>query len=89
MVSGDVDLTTADELARVVRQEMGSGPVLLDLSEVTFMDSSGLRALDGLARHSASGGLRVDPRMSRSVAQILELTGMMDILPLAEADDPR
>ncbi len=89
MVSGDVDLTTAEELDRVVRQEMRHAPVLLDLRGVAFMDSSGLRALDGLARHSQAGGLRIDPRLSDSVAQLLELTGMMDILPLAAADDPR
>ena len=89
MVSGEVDLTTADDLERVVRQEMQRGPVFLDLREVAFIDSSGLRALDGLARHSESGGLRIHPQLSPSVAQILELTGMMEILPLAGADDPR
>ncbi len=89
MVSGDLDLVTAAELERVVREEMRHAPVLLDLRHLTFIDSSGLRALDGLARHSGGGGLRIDSQLSDSVAQILELTGMMEILPLAEADDPR
>ena len=84
MVTGDVDLTTAEELARVVGQEMQHAPVLLDLGEVSFIDSSGLRALDGLARASGEGRLRLDPRLSRSVDQILALTGMKDILPFAE-----
>ncbi len=88
-VSGEVDLMTAEELERLVRQEMQRGPVFLDLREVAFIDSSGLRALDGLVRHSESGGLRIHPQLSPSVAQILELTGMIDILPLAAADDPR
>ena len=89
MVSGDVDLTTAGELTRVVRQELLHAPVRLDLSEVSFMDSSGLRALDGLARHSEGGGLRLDPKLSLSVAQLLDLTGMINSLPFAEAEDPR
>ena len=88
-VSGDVDLTTAGELARVVGHELLHAPVRLDLSEVSFIDSSGLRALDGLARHSGGGGLRLDPNLSLSVAQLLKLTGMMDVLPFAEADGPR
>ncbi len=87
-VAGEVDLTTSEELDRVVRAEMRREAVLLDLRGVTFMDSSGLRALDTLIRHSEEGGgtLRIDPALSDSVRQILELTGMMSILPLA---DPR
>ncbi len=86
-VAGDVDLTTAEELDRVVRAQLQVGSVLLDLSAVTFMDSSGLRVLDGLARHSRGGGgkLRIAPALPDSVAQILELTGMMQILPIAGA----
>ena len=87
MVSGDLDLTTADELDRFVKQEMRAGPVLLDLRDVAFIDSSGLRALDGLVRHSQGEGLRIDPELSPTVAQILELTGMMHILPLADREE--
>ena len=85
-VAGEIDLTTADQFDDVVRAELRHSAVLLDLREVTFMDSSGLRALDTLIRHSQEGGgeLRIDPRLSDSVFQILELTGMMSILPLAE-----
>lgn len=89
MVSGDVDLNTAEELTRVVRQELLHAPVRLDLSEVSFMDSSGLRALDGLAGHSRAGELRLDPNLSLHVAELLKLTGMIDILPFAEAGDRR
>lgn len=86
-VAGDVDLNTAEELERAVREQLASAPVLLDLSGVTFMDSSGLRALDALVRHARVDGeeLRIAPSLSESVAQILELTGMMQILPMAGA----
>ena len=85
-VMGDVDLTTAEELDREVRAQMLHAPVLLDLSGVSFMDSSGLRVLDALVRHSRAGGgqLSIDARLPGSVAQILELTGMTKILPFAE-----
>ena len=85
-IAGEVDLTTSDQLDRAVRAEMEGAAVLLNLRGVTFMDSSGLRALDTLVRHSQEGGgtLKVDPNLSDSVVQILELTGMMSILPLAD-----
>ncbi len=86
-VAGDVDLTTAEELERAVREQLASAPVMLDLSGVTFMDSSGLRALDALVRHARADGreLRIATALPESVAQILELTGMMQILPMAGA----
>ena len=85
-VTGALDLTTADDLDRGVRAQLARGPVRLDLRAVSFMDSSGLRALDALARDSRAGGnrLEIDATLSDSVAQILELTGMMGILPFAE-----
>lgn len=86
-VAGAVDMTTAEELDSTVRDQMGRGPVLLDLSAVSFMDSSGLRALDGLVRHSRTGGgeLHVAATIPDSVAQILDLTGIMATLPLTDA----
>jgi anti-sigma B factor antagonist len=48
VVKGDVDLGTApdfeQELARSVEQNLGSG-LVIDLSAVTFIDSTGLNAL--------------------------------------------
>ena len=45
-VEGELDLSNADELADVVEGELKGGRrVFLDLSELRFMDSSGLRAL--------------------------------------------
>ena len=84
-VAGDLDLTSAEELERVVREQLAHAPVVLDLSRVTFIDSSGLRALDALARHSrdVGGGLRIDSSLPDSIVQILELTGLMGILPFA------
>ncbi len=84
-------MTTAEELDRVVREELALAPVLLDLRDVAFMDSSGLRALDALARHGHehARALRVHPELSDGVRQILELTGMLEILPLAARRERR
>ena len=91
IVRGDVDMTTAEDLDRAVREELDLAPVLLDLRGVAFMDSSGLRALDALVRHGHERrrALRVHPALSNGVRQVLELTGMLEILPLAASGEPR
>jgi anti-anti-sigma factor len=83
---GEIDLATADALAAALRDHLASGPVLLDLREVSFMDSSGVRALDALLRDVEREGwsLAVRPEMQRSVRMVFEMTGMIDALPLRE-----
>ena len=52
-VSGEVDLYTAPALHEAIRDcvEEGFGPLVIDLTEVGFMDSTGLGVLvDGLNR---------------------------------------
>jgi anti-anti-sigma factor len=58
--------------------------VRLDLREVTFMDSAGVRALNTALRESAAGGreLRVSDGFQPAVLQLLEMTGMLGLLPM-------
>ena len=45
-LKGELDMATAGDLSEVLRTVSGrADPMVLDLSEVSFMDSSGLRAL--------------------------------------------
>jgi anti-anti-sigma factor len=83
-VAGELDLATADEFSRAVRSGLAWGPVLIDLREVTFMDSSGARALNTALRESAGRGreLRLRGGLPPSVVQVLELTGMLGLLPV-------
>jgi anti-sigma B factor antagonist len=89
-VRGDVDIATSPRMADVVRERLAQGPVRVDLRRVAFMDSSGVRALNALVEAAAEQGaeLRICEELSQPVAQVLELTGMMGVLPL-EACDPR
>ena len=52
-VSGEVDLTTSDSLQRSI-ERMTSPTVVLDLSRVAFLDSSGIRAIDRSRRRLVS-----------------------------------
>jgi anti-anti-sigma factor len=82
-VTGEIDLATADAMGDAVRKHLRAGPVLLDLSQVEFMDSSGVRVLDTLLREIDVEGwdLLIVPTLTEAVAQVLELTGVHDQLP--------
>ncbi|MDP9341871.1 MAG: STAS domain-containing protein [Actinomycetota bacterium] len=77
-----MDLFTAplleDELASIVRW---SDRVVVDLSDLSFMDASGLRASAGAARRASEKGRRFAiTRCRPMVRRVFELTGMADML---------
>jgi anti-anti-sigma factor len=78
-VCGEVDLSTAEDLLLRLRMLAGpaTGEITLDLSRVTFIDCSGLRALLALDRHvrTAGGRVRVSA-VSAPVARLFELVGL-------------
>jgi anti-anti-sigma factor len=49
-VSGEVDIASAPTLAETLVQ-FGDGDVIVDLSDVTFIDASGKRAILAAQRH--------------------------------------
>jgi anti-anti-sigma factor len=82
IVRGELDIATAPELlARLPGAgTRAHGNVLLDLDEVTFIDSSGLEAL--LTAHRRLGeALRIRP--SAACARLFEITGLSGTLPIA------
>lgn len=83
VVAGELDIASAPEFLAAVRPRLGERRVVVDLGGVTFLDSSGVRALHTLSRESTT--LEIARDMSPAVVQVLELTGMLDLLPLAPA----
>ena len=85
-VAGELDLATVDEFLRAILGGLATGAVLLDLRRVTFMDSAGVRALNAALRESAERGrsLRVSGGMQAGVVQVLEMTGMLGLLPVED-----
>lgn len=75
VVAGELDLATAPELVRVLDGvEAGTTPVQIDLSDVSFIDATGLRAL---LRAQARFGPGVElTAPSRPVRRLFELLGM-------------
>ena len=90
--SGEVDVVTApllrDRLNGAVNE--GSGDVVVDLAEVTFMDSTGVAVLIG-----ARNGLRGTDRKlllrnpTAPVRRVLEMLALAEVLPIeSEGDNP-
>jgi anti-sigma B factor antagonist len=82
-LEGELDIASAPALERAVEGVTSDGDsanrLVIDLAGVTFMDSTGLRALL-LARQSANGNghellLRPGPRQ---VQRVFELSGTLD-----------
>jgi len=77
-VRGELDLSAAPLLTDAVRGVSGEGAtVLLDLSGVTFLDSSAIGAMVASGRELAEAGgrLQIGPR-SDIVTRVLEMTGL-------------
>lgn len=81
--AGEVDLATVSQLRTALTDEMLDGPVdlVIDLSKVTFMDSSGLGALVGAHRKARlfQGRLTV-VATSSSLLRLLTITGLDRVL---------
>jgi len=80
-VRGEVDLATAADLESVVGGALQEAPdgVVLDLAQLTFIDSSGLRVLVALAKDAESRGTALGLRnLPRHAQRVLELTGLGD-----------
>jgi anti-sigma B factor antagonist len=84
-VSGEVDVATAPAVRDCLDQviDRDRGPVVADLSGVTFIDSTGLGVLIGAQQRCAVNGrpLRVvvvEPR----IRKVFEITGLTELFPI-------
>jgi anti-sigma B factor antagonist len=83
-VTGEIDLAVAEDLQGWIAgaiAEHGAAAVEVDLRDVTFLDSTGIRALVLAQRAAADDGaaMRVSGVRSR-VEMVLKLTGVYDLL---------
>ena len=87
IVRGELDIATADTFREQLLHALADGEVVLDLSALSFMDSSGVAAIDAVLRDPSAGRLAVDPHIHERVRRILEMTHMIEALPFAESDE--
>ena len=80
---GELDVATADQLATTLDPIMSGGAslVVLDLSDVSFLDSSGLRTIVRCATSLEEGGGRlIVDGVSPAVSRVLEVPGLLERL---------
>jgi anti-anti-sigma factor len=81
-VSGELDLMSEPQLNHELEQ-LGGRAATLDLSELAFMDSTGLRTLLGAAREYPN--VTLQGPLQPPVQRLLELTQTLSILPFRES----
>ncbi len=89
VISGEVDLAVAEAVEERIRTTLADEPevLVLDLRQVDFLDSSGLRVVLALDHDQRERGARlVVVRGGRRVARVMELTGADRQLEMV--DDP-
>jgi anti-anti-sigma factor len=86
-LSGELDLATADRVQRELDrvEACDARSIILDLSGLTFMDSTGVRLLlSAHARSRADSDRLIMLRGSAPVQRVLQLTGVVDLLPFTD-----
>ncbi len=89
LLGGELDMSNADQLETVIRRLCVDGitGLVVDLTQLTFMDSTGLRAIlcsYGLCQEHGCPFL-VRPGHS-AARRLLEVSGTLDVLPLEETE---
>jgi anti-sigma B factor antagonist len=88
-VAGDVDIDTAPSLRYAVREllEQGRRDLVVDLSGVDFIDSTGLGVLVGALKDTQhSGGTLELICTQRRMLNLLHLTGLDEAFTVHDAD---
>jgi anti-sigma B factor antagonist len=89
-VVGEIDATTADQLCTHLDDARQSGETtLLDLAEVRFIDSVGLRVLlEATEKINRDDWALFIVRPSREVLRLLEITDTANRLPVVPVAEP-
>jgi anti-sigma B factor antagonist len=83
-----VDIVTVDSFQDALRDAQRSPRVVVDLSEVTFMDSAGINALvAAYHRVGPDSELRL-VGLRPNVRRVFEITGLLELIRVEPSDDP-
>jgi anti-anti-sigma factor len=89
---GDIDLSNVDTLAEAAEGAVpnSASGLVLDLSGVTYLDSTGLRLLFRLARRlgDRQQSLRLVVPDGARIARVLQLSGVGTVAEVLQAYDP-
>lgn len=87
-ISGDLDLASADELLRNATDELNKTDLktlVLDLSEVTFIDSTGISTLVAIRNAASTQSLNlVLRRPAPRVRRLIEITNLDTVFEISD-----
>ena len=81
VVRGDIDLASASDFETCLRTALDGSPssITIDLAALTFIDSSGLRALVSVSKEAQSRGATIGLRnVPRHAQRVLDITGLSE-----------
>ena len=87
VLAGEIDIATAGDVEQELLQAEASGAdqIVLDLSGVTFMDSTAIRLLLAADMCSRANGSRLSLlRPAGIVMRVLRIAGVDDVLPFTD-----
>lgn len=86
---GELDLSNAKTLETSIQEALTSGShVLVDLSKLEFLDSTGISLLVMAIKEQDEGKLTFLPSESPTVCRLLKLTGLEERLGLSSPQPP-
>ena len=80
-VSGEFDISNADDLRVALEQAAGPPGVVLDAGALRFIDSSGIAVLLQCAARSGAIEVRNAPAVLRRIVEVSGLDGQLRIVP--------
>lgn len=82
-LEGRLDTTTAPQLEATIGQEAADATALvLDMAQLTYISSAGLRVLLGAQKRMNTQGTMELTHVCEAVLEVLEMTGFADILTI-------
>ncbi len=86
-LAGELDLATAGRVEQEIKrvEATDARSIVVDLSGLAFMDSTGIRVLVGADARSRAHSERLALRRGPAAVQrVIELTGLTDLLPFLD-----
>jgi anti-anti-sigma factor len=83
VLRGEIDLSSVVGLRTAVEElpRAQADHLMIDLAEVSFMDSTGLGWMAGLARSGTTVSLRRTPPAIRKLLEVTGIDGVVTVLP--------
>lgn len=89
-LAGELDLASAPVLREAAEPPIDEGrPIVIDLRELTFIDSTGLGAIAGLERRARDAGARFSlVEGPPNVQRVFEVSGTLDMFDWVAPPQP-